>query len=863
MIIKNNPHKINLDKIRKKIQNINPLYTETDFGRPNNKTDELYYKYNILYGSNTNNLIRTYSPKMRPVSSSIASFTQSLTIDNRNDYQVFNEEEIELLLEAKIKDLGLDYREEMNEKFHDYCRKKCINRRVDLTDSHVSYYSITVLANILFSTDKIAFLDLTKNYIGDVGVGILCEAIQSSRSLVSLNVTSNNISHKGGEMLLNMLLTQISIISFNISSIEGINRNRICSDGLKLIVPVLQKNILIEDLNLSGNSIKNEGFKLLSQGMNNNAHLHTLDISNNDIDQEGLIDNLDKIKGSKLIELNISNNPMKNEGLMKLTDCIVNFSLLKNINVSNCGIDFTGFSYLFNHLQTIKRLETLNISSNNLMSKKFESIKMAFQQCGIKYLNMSKCNLCNTASYALGNCLSINESIRKIELRENKIYDKGFRSFISLPKSNSSIYSFDISKNYLSDATVKEFIQNLANNKTMSKVNFYDNQLENDSGTAMIEVLIKNRALTNVNFIFNKIQLKLIDEINSRTKENIDKIKKKRIPNIRQEIKKHQFKPDEPDHVKKRIVQERYTSRILNGKLKEDTIAFDRMKKSDQKAYDKLVKENEKIEEHIQALDEEIKKIMNDTKIEQGQIITQEELYHNEIEEVNQEIINQKKLNEERINERNELEANYEFEINQMNQKVKISFEKMNLTEISWKSLLNDLKKKSEIYENAIKEVSSPSRRQSKAGVSRRTSNINANSPFRRSSLRSGLLPNQNTPNLLGKTSERNPTEEDGKSTAKGKRKGKGKGKGSKGKGKKKKKGKEKATNIQSNVQSTEETKIKIIKLVDIDDTNKNNDGVINLIPHKSSNEKRMNTTVQMTEESTKQTESNVIQLTK
>ena len=83
LIIETNPIQYNSKKIGKKLKAINPLFTkgtDENLKRPhyNINTEEVFYKYNLLYGNNTTNLIRTYSPKMRPKSASVSVFTKKM-----------------------------------------------------------------------------------------------------------------------------------------------------------------------------------------------------------------------------------------------------------------------------------------------------------------------------------------------------------------------------------------------------------------------------------------------------------------------------------------------------------------------------------------------------------------------------------------------------------------------------------------------------------------------------------------------------------------------------------------------------------------------------------------------------------------
>ena len=68
-MIKNSPTKYDMKCVNKKYRKMTEIYLkklkyQNDF----NKTDEVFFKYNILYGNKSGNLIRHYSPKMRPIS---------------------------------------------------------------------------------------------------------------------------------------------------------------------------------------------------------------------------------------------------------------------------------------------------------------------------------------------------------------------------------------------------------------------------------------------------------------------------------------------------------------------------------------------------------------------------------------------------------------------------------------------------------------------------------------------------------------------------------------------------------------------------------------------------------------------------
>ena len=705
LIIETNPNQYNSLKIQKKIKKINPLFqrgTEENLKRPNfsKNTEEVFYKYNLLYGSNTTNIIRTYSPKMRPMSASISGFNKKMAHDLNENIFVFQEEEILELIKARCNDIGIDLRENMIHKFRDYCNSKCKNRIVDLSECFLGIHSIKLISSILYTTDRIARLNLTKNNLGDNGVKILISSIKNSMSLISLNITSNSITHRGGEVIFKELCHQQSIIDLNVSSIEGVNRNRLTAAGIKNLEKFLKINLFIESLNICGNSIKDEGFIILSKGLNNNQSLYKLNISNNDIHNKGLTQGLNLITLCKLYSLNISNNPILDEGLKKLTDSLKFFSGLRRLNVSNCGFEFPGFEHLLNALQYIKRIEYLNVSGNNIKSENFENVKPCFQTFGVKILNMSKCSLGNESTFILGECIVGNETIRKLNISENKISDSGFKSFIPLFSNNNSIESFDCSVNFISDVTAKDFIKNMKFNRALKRINFFDNQLKNEMGNLFIEILENNKTLININLIYNRVQMKTIDEINRILKLNNEKQKSKFLPNLIRDIKGLQFNPELFQFYTQNIKNKKNQQEVLYKKVKQDDRHFTKLLTKEQKRLEIKVQEMQNIQADIVECQKQIKQVREKYDKLQRQIKDHEDDMTDKINEEN-------KILKEINNKNKFLEADFistkkdlENVIIETKDKFKISQDKLNLAQKSIKSMTREFKRKTELLKN-------------------------------------------------------------------------------------------------------------------------------------------------------------------
>jgi Ran GTPase-activating protein (RanGAP) involved in mRNA processing and transport len=539
-----------------------------------------------------------------------------------------------------------EVRKNMTYKLKELCKAKCKNRKVDFSQNNLGYYSCRIISKIILKEDRISVLNLSNNNIGNKGAELIANAIKNTVTLVSLNLSSNSITHVGGEILFKALKLQESIIDFNISSSEGTNRNRISYFGLKDIESVFNYNLFLENFNISGNGIKNEGISKIFDGLNKNQTLHFLDISHNDINSVGIENSFPKLKICKLIELNISENRIGDDGLIILTNALKNFPKIHILKIANCGFEFKGFLFLCSHLIDMKRITTLDVSGNDIKSRKFEQIKQYFMGFGVINLNISNCSLGDKSSYILGECLCLNETIKKVKICENKISDNGFRTFIPLFKTNSTIENFDISRNFITDESAEEFIENIRYNRNLKHLNLFDNQLKNEMGNLLVDILSHNKTLLTVNVGFNRIPIKVIDEINKKLKVNEEKIKSKFIPNLVKQIKENNIHPEMFRFLTKKIKHSQTYQSYISEKLKEDEVMFKQLKIEESDKLKNAIKLNENLEINIKKYDLQLKIVIAEIKKLKDQIKIKSNEINELIEKLKEDIKNKtKKVN--------------------------------------------------------------------------------------------------------------------------------------------------------------------------------------------------------------------------
>ena len=675
----------------KKIKKINPLMS-------------LDRNNNVMFPEMSSNYLDSKHKTNISNNIDISEYLKALT--NRKDNNRMNNEELMILLKAKCKDIGINFRENMFLKFKEVCNQKFKNRIADFCECNFGLNSIRVISFLFLGTNRISRLDLAKNNIGNLGVEILVNSLKNSKSLVYLNIASNSITYKGGQIIFNTFINQESIIDLNLSSLDGSNRNRLTSVGIQDITIYLSSNHFIEMLNLSGNSIKNEGFFYICQGLEKNQSLQNLDISNNGINEKGLKKGLEFINTynihSKISNLNISNNPLSNSGIMLLTSNMRYFPNLTSLNIAYCGLEFKCLQSLLKTIQYMKRLENLNISGNNFKSDSFYLLKDYFKVFGVKYLNMSRCLLGDKGAYYLGECIGSNESLKYLNISGNSITDLGFKGFMNIFKYNKSIESFDCSCNFITNTTGREFIRSLENNIYLKSINFYDNQLNDEIGGDILNVIENNNSLIHINLSYNRIQGKTIEDINKKLKINYEKRKNYIIPELERSIRDLEFRPEQFETLTRIIIEKKNILKTAYKKLKEDEKNFWALMDKENK---KLIDENVRLE-NLKKQKKDIENIiMEMNKENQNNIIKikmEEDDIKKKIEEEKELLIDMKNNNNNLLKRYDKKKKEINEKIQKVENRLKLSFDRYNIAKEEYNLKDKEYKKKFNYYQDLL-----------------------------------------------------------------------------------------------------------------------------------------------------------------
>ena len=634
LILKNSAQKVDPNLVTKKINVLNKQYNKNQL---NSSTAKKFYEYNIIYGYKTNNIIKTYTPKLAQRSPSARS---RLKLKSNYNLQVFSENEIIELFNEKCKDLNVPVKDELMNRFIIFIKEKCVNRIIDLSNCNLGFNSMIILCKILYENKDICSrLILKRNNFGDQGIELLIYSIQNNSNILELNLSSNNIGTRGGILIFNFLLNQNSIISLDLSSKEGIYRNRICAEGVKLVEQVLQKNFFLEKLDLSSNSLRNEGMKYLVNGLISNSSLQILILSNNEITEKGILYMESKLDLCKLKHLDLSYNSIGNNGLISLGNCLSGRQIneIVYLNLEECSFTFDAFKPFIKSLSKNHKLQTLIFNKNNLYSNQWSLLEDSFTGMALKNISFSSCGL-GPVLKNLSHIFIRNASIKYLDLSHNKINDKQFIYFQDYPKQNLTLEEIDFSSNFISDKSASLFFKNLIFNSSMQKLNFYDNQLLNESAIAILDILKNNHNILNINLNCNRIGIKMMKEIKTQIINNKLIEKNKYLPKLKEELKELEFNPMEINFLKDKIINSSKEREILSKKFSDEYKELSSKKEKELEEVKKIEKNLSDIQKEIQSCEKKILNVIEENNQESESLNKQMKLIKDNIFMIEKEI---------------------------------------------------------------------------------------------------------------------------------------------------------------------------------------------------------------------------------
>lgn len=164
-------------------------------------------------------------------------------------------------------------------------------------------------------------------------------------------------------------------------------------------------------------------------------------------------------------------------------------------------LTYVGISILAAALANNTTLERLYIYGNRVLDKGAKALSkiLAFNNKGLKILNLQETGITDIGVEQLSEMLKTNTTLTVLNLSKNDISDVGVRLLCNvLKKQNNTLQCLDLSKNKkISDLSVEVLIEMTEYNRALNEVSIYDCNL---TRTAKEKLRKGNKKKKNMNF---------------------------------------------------------------------------------------------------------------------------------------------------------------------------------------------------------------------------------------------------------------------------------------------------------------------------------------------------------------------------
>lgn len=489
------------------------------------------------------------------------------------------------------------------EKFKQSSKQKCFNLR----ELNLGLESAKVIYKILSKNTHFIKLDFEKNGFSDLGSIILADALRTSKSIIHVNLCSNNIGPEGAQALFGCLLENVSIISLDISSKEGLNRNRLGTQGVESLEWILQKNKILQFLNLASTAIGLTGLECILAGLENNSTLIELNLANNELGPQSSNLIANTLYTTQLLELNLSSNKLTDAGLDKLAAMFrlsTKNTILEKIDLSNNGLTSLGIAKLFDSLQKNPYLKKLILSNNKFNGRGFNGITyLLWENSTLTHLELRNCDIEAEGGEAIANGLSKNEGLQNLLLSGNNLKDEGCKTIAGALVDNKKLKCLDLSKCRLKDGGGVPIAQIAKNHPTLHYLWLKENTLHDETGLALTDAAKNNKNLKCLACERNPISYKYMLEIKKAIENNILSYKKKRVPTYYRKVIDLKGLEGQKENLIEETLELEVTEKKIRSELEEQRSAYQKQKQEERIKNENLENELQNYIDQIRNLD--------------------------------------------------------------------------------------------------------------------------------------------------------------------------------------------------------------------------------------------------------------------
>ncbi|OHT03965.1 hypothetical protein TRFO_28619 [Tritrichomonas foetus] len=403
--------------------------------------------------------------------------------------------------------------------------------------------SIRCAVELFYSNPQVVYIDLSLNRLGDEGATVIGQYLLLNTPLVYIDLRSNGIGIQGCVSLFKGLKSNFHVTNLDLSAVDGIERNRIGTEGCKQLALVLECNETLSHLNAAMCGITADGCRFLGPALSNNRALVTLDLTANRFGSVGatnIFSNDDSF--GCLTTLILARNGIGDDAAKPICRQLARSQTIAHLDLSDNSLGKRFLKHLYEALQ-FHQLTSLNLSKNKFgpeCADYFHIIIRDFQS--IKHLNISSNQFRDMAIMQIADALKQNNKIVSLDLSDTIICDDSAASLSVVLKTHPSLQRLSLATNRITDASGVLIAKALATNPSLVVLSLKNNELRDETALALLESLSKNTTISDLDISYNDFSYRsyvklsqMIEEHKHTLNSNIAEVATKHIEWLKSE----------------------------------------------------------------------------------------------------------------------------------------------------------------------------------------------------------------------------------------------------------------------------------------------------------------------------------------
>ncbi|EAS01121.2 transmembrane protein, putative (macronuclear) [Tetrahymena thermophila SB210] len=234
-------------------------------------------------------------------------------------------------------------------------------QKLQFSKLQISFDQFNIIATLLQQTRTLKTLSISEENITQTAITALSNGIRQNKTLLTLKLNDCNISQKECTILAPALLVHPTLEKLNV------NGNLINSEGVGTLFSALSKLKTFKYLHFSQQK-QTDGYALtyiLKEVNSNFEYITKLNLSYNQFTSDNFEEVLEELKNHQtLAHIDLSGNPINEKGAKMIKSFLTINVKLKQLILSNCGLELESFKEISQGLSQNDVLEMLDLSSN-------------------------------------------------------------------------------------------------------------------------------------------------------------------------------------------------------------------------------------------------------------------------------------------------------------------------------------------------------------------------------------------------------------------------------------------------------------------------------------------------------------------